>query len=153
MFRQFIQNFRKTFELAKNKEYLHSYFKWTDPLYQKFMIALMRYLEPRRVPEKELIIHELQDVLEVIFVMKGSFTVGYEINKVKKMKLHFPPGTQFGAFNCLFRKKSLFLYQSWFFIEGYCIRKHKLEELGEKFPSLMTEFKKKIILSYENDVR
>ena len=57
------------------------------------MIEFMRRLEPRRVFDGEMFIHELDEVLEMIFVMKGSYRVGYEINKNLKMRLMFPSQT------------------------------------------------------------
>ena len=72
---------------------MHSYFKWSDPTYQRFMIEFMRRLEPRRVFEGEIFINELEEVLEMIFVMKGSYRVGYEINKTMRMRLMFPSQT------------------------------------------------------------
>tara|TARA_B110000285_G_C14977813_1_gene539819 strand:+ start:370 stop:513 length:144 start_codon:yes stop_codon:yes gene_type:complete len=47
----------------------------------------MRYLEPRFYKGDELIYEELQEVLEITFVMTGTFYVGYEINKIIKMKI------------------------------------------------------------------
>ena len=47
----------------------------------------MKYLEPRKYAENELIYEELQEVLEITFVMAGTFYCGYEINKIVKMKL------------------------------------------------------------------
>ena len=51
------------------------------------MIQFMKYLEPRKYKEGEIIYEELQEVLEITFVMKGTYFVGYEINKIIKMKI------------------------------------------------------------------
>mmetsp|Transcript_15100 Transcript_15100/g.25615 ORF Transcript_15100/g.25615 Transcript_15100/m.25615 type:complete len:247 (+) Transcript_15100:69-809(+) len=89
----------------------------------------------------------------MIFVMQGSYFVGYEINKMRKMKLHFPPGTQIGGFNCIFNRKSMFIYKTHYKIEGYSIRRAPLYELSEQFPKMMNELKKRIVLFYNREVR
>jgi hypothetical protein len=71
----------------------------------------MKYLEPRKYHEGEMIYQELQEVLEITFVMTGTFYVGYEINKIVKMKIQLPLGTSFGGFNCCFLKRSMFIYK------------------------------------------
>ena len=75
------------------------------------MIQVMRYLEPRFYKGDELIYEELQEVLEITFVMTGTFYVGYEINKIVKMKIQLPLGTTFGGINCCFLKRSMFIYK------------------------------------------
>lgn len=87
LFRLFIKTFKKMFEIRKNKKILHSYYKWHDDVYSEFMIQMMKYLEPRKYHEGELIYQELQEVLEITFVMTGTYYVGYEINKIVKMKI------------------------------------------------------------------
>lgn len=57
------------------------------------MIMILRQLEPWFAEKHEVLIEELDQVLNSVFVMKGSFFVGYEINKKKRYKLHFKGGT------------------------------------------------------------
>ena len=64
---------------------------------------------------------ELQGVLEMNFVIKGSFKVGFEINKNKKFRLLFDKNSTFGGFNCLFNEKSMFNYVCVKDIDGYAI--------------------------------
>ena len=75
------------------------------------MIRVMRYLEPRFYKGEELIYEELEEVLEITFVMTGTFYVGYEINKIVKMKIQLPLGTTFGGINCSFLKRSMLIYK------------------------------------------
>lgn len=71
----------------KNKKLQHSYYKWHDDLYSEFMIQFLKYLEPRKYHEGELIYQELSEVLEITFIMTGAYQIGYEINKITKMKI------------------------------------------------------------------
>jgi len=78
------------------------------------MIDILKSLEPRRYIEGDVIYHELEEILEMTFVMNGGFAVGYEINKQTKYKLrfvnmktgYFKVNAIFGGFNCLFFKRS-----------------------------------------------
>ena len=111
LFRSFINTFRNFFEIPKNLNQQHSYFKWSDEIYAEFMISLMKCLEPRIYKEGEIIHEELSQVQECLFVLQGSYYVGYEINKERKMKLHFPPGSIIGGFESTFNIKSMFVYK------------------------------------------
>ena len=111
LFKDFIVTYSKFFTIPKNLQYSHSYFKWTDPYYSNFMIEMMKSLAPRTYKEGEIIFNELDDISEITFVETGSYYVGYEINKVKQMKLHFPPGNIIGGVNVIALKKSWHIYQ------------------------------------------
>lgn len=88
------------------------------------MINFLRVLVPRHYHDNEVIYDELEEIDEITFVEKGSYYVGYDINKEKKMKLHFPPGNVIGAVNCIFMKKSSYIYQCKFSINGYAISRN-----------------------------
>jgi len=75
------------------------------------MISFLRLLVPRHYREGEIIYEELQEISEITFVEKGSYYIGYEINREKRMRLHFPPGNIIGGVNCIFLKKSWYIYQ------------------------------------------
>ena len=83
---------------------MHSVYKWEDTNFAQFMIALMKTLEPRRYRHGEVIHGELEEVQEVQFIVQGSFLVGFEVNKKRQMKLHFPPGCVIGAYNVLYNQ-------------------------------------------------
>ena len=87
------------------------------------MIELMQCLEPRKYYEGELIYEELQEVLEITFIMTGTYQVGYEINKLVKMKIQLPLGTSFGGFNCFFLKRTMFVYKCKMLMTGYAMRR------------------------------
>lgn len=54
---------------------------WDSLPYQNFMSSLLRLLETRFFHRKDVIAKELEQSLEMYFVQKGKFDVGYEINK------------------------------------------------------------------------
>lgn len=68
LFKPFISCFKKQFEIQKNSN-LHSVYKWEDTNFAQFMIALMKTLEPRRYQHGEVIHGELEEVLEIQFVV------------------------------------------------------------------------------------
>ena len=81
LFGRFIQKFRKLFDLPKNKKMLHTCFTWGDEKFVNFMIQILRTLEPRFYTANAVIYEELEEILEMTFLMKGGFRIGYEINK------------------------------------------------------------------------
>jgi hypothetical protein len=93
------------------------------------MIEFLRLLVPRHYKEGEFIYHELDEINEITFVEKGSYYVGYDINKQKKMKLHFPPGNMIGSVNCIFLKKSWHIFQCKFEIHGYALSRENWQQI------------------------
>jgi hypothetical protein len=96
----------------------------------------MKCLEPRIYKEGEIIHEELSQVQECLFVLQGSYYVGYEINKERKMKLHFPPGSIIGGFESTFNIKSMFIYKCKNEIQGYSLRRPNLKNLESEFSSI-----------------
>ena len=46
------------------------------------MIEILKALEPRSIPENNLFYEELDEVNELLFIEKGKYDIGYEINKI-----------------------------------------------------------------------
>ena len=80
----------------------YPYFDWSDLIYQGFMLNLFKALEPRYYEPKEVILGELEESMEMIFVTAEKYDVGYELNKVLKLRLTFGERTIIGAFNMCF---------------------------------------------------
>lgn len=110
LFENFCIRFRTMFSFAKNN-FTHSYYVWDDEDYSKFMIAIMQALKPRCYKSGAYIYDELDEVFEVTFVMDGSYFIGYEVNKCKKIKLHRLSKTVIGSYNCLYIKKTNYFYK------------------------------------------
>ena len=51
------------------------------------MIEILKVLEPRQFLAKETINNELDEVNEILFIEKGEYNIGYEVNKTEKFKL------------------------------------------------------------------
>ena len=72
---------------------------------------------------------ELDDVNEIIFIEKGFYDVGYEINKKSYLKIRFSGKTVIGGFEVCFDKRNLFVYKTCKECSGYIIRKNKWRSL------------------------
>ena len=81
LFRDFLQQYRKFFQIAKQTENLHSRYTWFDDHYRFFMLEILKNLEPRFEEKDTILIEELDEVNEIIFLEKGIFEVGYSVNK------------------------------------------------------------------------
>ena len=57
-----------------------------DDRYAEFMTKIMRSLEARFFIEYDIIHKELDECLEVLFVIEGRYAIGYEINKMRKYR-------------------------------------------------------------------
>ena len=60
-----------------------------DTLYRVFMIELFKGLNPIFINRKQKILSELSDVSQVIYVMKGRYRIGYEVNKNESLKMNW----------------------------------------------------------------
>jgi hypothetical protein len=90
----------------------YPFFDWNDLPYQGFMLKLFKSLEPRIYVPKEIILGELEECQEMIFVTSERYDVGYEVNKVLKLRLTFGERTIIGAFNLCFGQRSMFIYKN-----------------------------------------
>ena len=55
-----------------NAKLLTKYYNWNDKRYSRFMIALLRALEPRKFKKDEIILRDQDEVEEIIFITKGE---------------------------------------------------------------------------------
>ena len=87
------------------------------------MLALLYHLEVRRFYPHKIIYKELEECQEIYFVMKGLYSVGFEINKIMKYRLQFSPRTAIGGFNMQFGKRMLFIFKADTELDCLSIRK------------------------------
>ena len=66
------------------------------------MIMIMENLEPRFYKSNKVIYNELDAILEITFLIKGAYAVGFEINKTKKKVRLFGRDNTIGGYNCIF---------------------------------------------------
>lgn len=161
MFKNFIRNFKKFFDFPKesvNKDneqnkIFYSFYTWSDNQYQNFMIDILRKLEPRKFAEREYINYELDEVNEIIFIEKGEYDIGYEVNKMEKFKLRMGDNSVIGAFNICFNKRQIFIHRTYKECFGFSIRKSNWKEIMDEFPEFFAILKRKVLHEYITKIR
>ena len=82
-------------------------------------------LEPRSDERFTFLYEELNEFLEIYFIMKGCYSVGFSINRKTFYPLQQMKGTVIGLYGVTFGKRSEYIYRSISSIEGYFVRKTK----------------------------
>lgn len=77
------------------------------------MIDMLQTLEPRREDKNFILLHELDEVAEVIFIMNGIYDIGFEINRCPHMVLRFKNSNVIGAYGVTFNKRAIFIYKTY----------------------------------------
>jgi hypothetical protein len=77
---------------------------------------------------------EQEEIDELIFVVKGTYAIGFEINKKEKMILKQKEATVIGGFEFTYNKRSFYIYKSRSEINGYSIRKRGWKSIENNFP-------------------
>jgi CRP-like cAMP-binding protein len=113
----------------------------------------LKRLEPIHYPAKEIIFNELDDVNEVIFVEKGLYDVGYEINKQIVLKMRQLNKTVIGTFEVCFDKRILFIFKTFTECKGYIIRKQKFRDLEVEHRELYHSLKQNSLFNYIQNIR
>ena len=82
------------------------FYTWNDPVYRDFMIDVLTNLEPIFANENTILYNELDEFGEIIFVQKGIVSIGYELNKTKKMATKYTDHCVIGAYGVTFNQRS-----------------------------------------------
>lgn len=88
------------------------FYNFNDSEYRSFMLKLMISLETRNFQMNEIIYEELDDALEIHFVMSGTYNVGYIINQQAAYRLQFTDRTIIAGFNMVFDKRIMYRYKA-----------------------------------------
>lgn len=112
----------------------------------------MRSLEARFFVKQEIISKELDECLEVLFVLDGKYDIGYEINKIRRFRKQFGPSTMIGGFNMCFHKRFLFTFVAHTDLDCYAIRRQEWHDIMQEFPELFRVVKHKCFEFYFNQV-
>mmetsp|Transcript_18773 Transcript_18773/g.28890 ORF Transcript_18773/g.28890 Transcript_18773/m.28890 type:complete len:93 (-) Transcript_18773:1415-1693(-) len=88
------------------------FFTYEDEQYCQFMIKLMQCLEIRYFPPKAVVCEELDECLEILFVTKGFYIYGYEINKKRMYRRQFGRNTIVGGFQITFENRHQFMMRT-----------------------------------------
>ena len=106
-------------------------------------------LEPRNFQAGTMLYGHGDHIYEMIFMMKGSYEVGYIINNSKKRFFKFNMTNKvIGGFNCTFCKKNYLSYYTKTGIQGMMIRRRKIQSIKENSPELFREIEKTIFRLY-----
>ena len=86
----------------------------------------MKYIEPRFERKGSYIIEELQEFLEIVFFLDGTYAVGYSINSKEHLCMRYNSkkiGNVIGAYGCTFHKRAKLFYKTLTDCDGHFIRK------------------------------
>jgi hypothetical protein len=124
LYQEFLECFSRKFMFMKKDEgrIKHARYTWDDPSYKNFMSKILSNLEPIQYQKEELIMDELDEVNQVIFILRDAYHVGFYINKGVQYKLklkQFSIGDYFITFNM----KSQYAYKAACQCSGYFIRR------------------------------
>tara|TARA_B110000285_G_scaffold154438_1_gene172301 strand:+ start:997 stop:2052 length:1056 start_codon:yes stop_codon:yes gene_type:complete len=166
LFSDFQKLFMRFFRIPKSYEDAHhdngnldpnycDYYNMEDQEYRKFMLQLLKDLEPRQEDAYTMLFEELDEIREVIFIERGECDVGYEINKKKKFVIRYSTATVIGGFNCTFDKRAIFCYRTKTNCEGYSVRKANWMELisEENYPSIAATLKRNVENDYKKNIK
>ena len=117
------------------------------------MIEVLRKLEPRKFGSREYINYELDEVNEIIFIEKGEYDIGYEVNKMEKFKLRMGENSVIGAFNICFNKRQIFIHRTHTECFGFSIRKSYWKEIMDDYPEFFAILKRKVLHEYITKIR
>lgn len=87
-----------SFGLSKLASFDFPYFTFDHDNYSEFMIQLMNSLEYREFYKNQIIVHELEECDEMLFIEHGRYKIGYEINKKSFFRKQLGPQTIIGGY-------------------------------------------------------
>lgn len=108
----FIETLRTKSQYAYQKDASYPYYSCQDSLYQNFMVDILRTLEPRFFKAKAMIYNELDEVNELYFIQRGTFDVGYCLNRKTYLRFRFGAKKVIGAFNIFFEIRSQVVFRA-----------------------------------------
>ena len=112
------------------------------------MLMVLTFLEPRFEQKHTIIVGELEEFNELIFVSRGTVVIGYEINKKKIYCIKYSNKCVIGAFEVTFNQRSAFIYTALTNIHGYSIRKQNWYKICNANPEMISIIKKNLAMLY-----
>lgn len=117
------------------------------------MMNVMQNLEPRKYQKNDLILYDLEEVDEVIFVCSGQYGVGYLLNNQQYLSVKIGQKSVIGDHSVMFHKRSEFLYKALSDMDCYGLRKNKFYQIFDKYKEFSVKMRAKISESYQNNIR
>ena len=130
----------------------YPFYTYENEMYSEMMINLMNSLEVRRYKKDQVIARELDDCPELLFVEKGTYKVGYEINNKLFFRKCFGMCTKIGGFEICYKKRFLFYYKVSQPLHCLAIRKENFEMLIINYPLITPQMKIKFWNHYSQHV-
>lgn len=154
LYTEFLENYTKQFDIIKPTygNIKNARYTWQDPDYNRFMGTLVSHLEPIKYEKKGIILlDELEEVNEVIFIIDEFYHVGFSINKVVHLKLK-QKQAMIGDYNLTFNQRSQYVYKTSCACHGFFIRrKNWLSIFGsEELKEITSLVKENIQKKYNN---
>ena len=113
------------------------------------MHALLMNLEPISFERKTVIINELDEINEILFVNKGEVVVGFEINNQKKYCIRLRNQCVIGAYELNFGQRAKYVYTAFKRTHAYFIRKEKWTEITSDSPNVSKSLTVKIFYDHQ----
>ena len=70
-----------------------------------------------------MILKDLEEVEEILFVIKGEYAIGYTVNNIEHYALKLHERTVIGDMSIMFGRRSEFMYKALTYIDCQAIRK------------------------------
>ena len=149
IFKDYLWKFRRFFRITNEIESLvkinkfckYPYYTYDNEMYSSFMISFMNSLETSFYLANDIIAKELDESLEVLFVDKGRYEIGYEINKKQFMCRQYGASTIIGGFQICYNIRFSFIYKAFTQMKCLTIRKNKFLKILDKFPEIRLQMK------------
>jgi hypothetical protein len=92
------------------------------------MLCVLTHLEPRFEAKGTVMIDEMDEVSEVLFITKGAVDIGYVLNYKTNYVVRQKDSIIIGAHCCSFNKRAIFVYRCKSDCFGNFIRKEFWQE-------------------------
>ena len=112
----------------------------------------MQSLQIRFFERGTMIRETFEESLEVVFVEKGKYDYGYEVNKKRMFRRRFQHSTIIGGFEIIQNKRHMFLIRAHTKIQGYAVIKKDWVSIMKEFPYFKSEISKKLSYFYYKQI-
>jgi len=112
----------------------------------------MENLQIRKYCKGSIIMKELDECNEVLFVIDGRYNIGYEVNKKVRYRKQFGASTLIGGFQMCYKKRFIFVYKVHSELKGYALRRKEWYKIMKSFPDFHKIIKQKTLRHYFDNI-
>jgi len=116
-------------------------------------MGILTSLEPRSEPAGTCLIDELDEFLEITFIMKGTVAIGYEINKIRKFCTTKTNKCVIGGYGVTFNQRAAYIYSAVTNCTGFFIRRANWIKNNKKYAEIAKVMKKNVLIDYLMNIR